>query len=76
MKRLIPVLIGLLVFLTACTLAGNSKPADAVEISIIYAPESESYLKDAMAAFNQSFAKGDQPGHQPASGQGRESRSG
>jgi Ca-activated chloride channel family protein len=38
-----------------------SKPANAIEISIIYAPESESYLKDAIDAFNQSYVKGVNP---------------
>ncbi len=61
MKRLMPVLIGLLVFLTACSIVGNSKPKDAVEISIIYAPESDLYLKEAIAAFNKTSAEGKNP---------------
>ncbi|MGB7536972.1 MAG: extracellular solute-binding protein [Anaerolineales bacterium] len=61
MKRLIPILTGLLVFLTACSIAGNSKPKDAVEISIIYAPESDLYLKEAIAAFNKTSAEGKNP---------------
>jgi len=61
MKRLIPVLIGLLVFLTACSIVGNSKPKDAVEISIIYAPESELYLKEAIEAFNKASSEGKNP---------------
>jgi len=61
MKRLIPVLIGLLVFLAACSIVGNSKPKDAVEISIIYAPESELYLKEAIEAFNKASSEGKNP---------------
>jgi Ca-activated chloride channel family protein len=61
MKRMLAVLIGLLVFLTACSLVGNSKPKDAVEISIVYAPESELYLKEAIAAFNQASSEGKNP---------------
>jgi Ca-activated chloride channel homolog len=61
MKRLLPVLIGSLVFLTACSLVGNSKPKDAVEISIIYAPESELYLKEAIEAFNKASGEGKNP---------------
>ncbi len=61
MKRLIPALMGLIIFLTACTMVGNSKPKDAVEISIIYAPESDLYLKEAIAAFNKTSAEGKNP---------------
>ncbi len=61
MKRLLPILAGLLVFLAACTMPGNSKPSDAVEISIIYAPESDLYLKEAIAAFNKTSAEGKNP---------------
>src|SRR6185369_1596656 len=32
-----------------------------VEISIIYAPESESYMKDTIAEFNDAYARGDNP---------------
>ncbi len=62
----------LLIFATACGsvtpptgggTGGGSvpKPANAIEISIIYAPEEELYLKDAIAAFNQSYANGKDP---------------
>jgi Ca-activated chloride channel family protein len=37
------------------------KPANAIEITIIYAPEEELYLKDAMQAFNLSYANGKDP---------------
>lgn len=40
---------------------GPAKPANAIEISIIYAPESEGYLTEAIAAFNQSMAGGINP---------------
>ncbi|MEP7289116.1 MAG: extracellular solute-binding protein [Chloroflexota bacterium] len=35
--------------------------ANAIQISIIYAPESEAYLKDQIAIFNQSYANGKNP---------------
>lgn len=38
-----------------------AKPANAVEISIIYAPESEVYLTGAMEDFDCNFAKGVNP---------------
>jgi Ca-activated chloride channel family protein len=37
------------------------KPANAVEISIIYAPEAELYLQDAIRQFNDSYAQGIDP---------------
>ncbi|MEZ4732624.1 MAG: extracellular solute-binding protein [Caldilineaceae bacterium] len=37
------------------------KPADAVEISIIYAPEEEFYIVDAINDFNRMFAAGVNP---------------
>ena len=41
--------------------AGPAKPANAVEIHIIYAPEEEPYTKEAMDAFNASYSKGINP---------------
>jgi len=38
-----------------------AKPANAIDVSIIYAPESDSYLKDVIAAFNDSYMKGINP---------------
>ena len=66
MKRTIFVLMGLIVFATACSTGlipgiGSGKPANAVEISIIYAPESDLYMKEAMDAFNKSMAAGINP---------------
>ena len=40
---------------------GGGKPANAIEISILYAPESDAYMKDAMTAFNDSYVKGINP---------------
>jgi Ca-activated chloride channel homolog len=65
MKVLKRFVLLFVILTTSC--AGNlvpsagGKPANAVEISILYAPESEPYLKDAMDAFNQSYAKGINP---------------
>jgi Ca-activated chloride channel family protein len=61
MKRLYLVLIGSLVFLTACSIVGNAKPKDAVEVSIIYAPESDLYLQEAIEAFNKASGEGKNP---------------
>jgi Ca-activated chloride channel family protein len=63
MKRILPVLFALLVSSVACTqqILGPSKPPNAVEVSIIYAPESDLYLKEAIAAFNQTSAAGKNP---------------
>lgn len=36
-------------------------PSDAIQISIIYAPESELYLKDAILEFNRAYAEGRNP---------------
>lgn len=42
--------------------SGNvRKPDDAIEISIIYAPESELYLVEAIENFNRSYANGINP---------------
>ena len=66
MKRFYFGLLGLIVLSAACTRGiipglGSSKPANAVDVSIIYAPESDAYLKEAIAAFNESMAAGKNP---------------
>lgn len=66
MKRFYLGLLGLIVLSAACTRGiipglGSSKPANAVDVSIIYAPESDAYLKEAIAAFNESMAAGKNP---------------
>ncbi len=67
MKRVMLSLVLFLFLAASCTprsglaIGGPQKPANAIEISIIYAPESEAYLKDAMAAFNESYTKGVNP---------------
>ena len=66
MKRIFLSMILFMLLASSCNArailpGGNSKPANAIEISIIYAPESEAYLKDAMTAFNESYAKGVNP---------------
>jgi Ca-activated chloride channel family protein len=40
---------------------GSDKPENAVDVSIVYAPESEQYLPEAIANFNQSFKEGINP---------------
>jgi Ca-activated chloride channel family protein len=63
MKRLFPIFLALLAFTVACTqdILGSSKPQNAVEISVVYAPESDLYLKEAIEAFNQTSAAGKNP---------------
>jgi Ca-activated chloride channel family protein len=48
---------------TAVSVAGNTvePPAGALEISIIYAPEEELYLKEAIEQFNQAYREGRNP---------------
>lgn len=72
LQRLLRVLPFLLVaFLTACSgdqpsgqatqsVSNNCAP-NAIEISIIYAPESEQYLPQVMADFNRAFREGKNP---------------
>jgi Ca-activated chloride channel homolog len=62
------LLIVLALILTACDLSGGGSvttgggiPANAVEISIIYAPESELYMPQTMADFNRAYAEGRNP---------------
>lgn len=62
MKQLRLMAVVLLITTVGC--AGSflgtpapAKPANAIDVSIIYAPESDSYLKDAIAAFNDSYMK-------------------
>lgn len=43
------------------TSSSSNKPANAVEISIVYAPESDLYLKEAIEQFNQSYVNGLNP---------------
>jgi Ca-activated chloride channel family protein len=63
MKRLLPVLLVLSAFSMACAqeILGSSKPQNAVEIEIVYAPESDLYLPEAIEAFNQISAAGKNP---------------
>ena len=71
-KKVLSPLVILLFILIACSSGGNepvsfpgggdvSKPANAVEISIIYAPESELYMPEAINNFNRSYANGLNP---------------
>lgn len=65
MKRFRFAMLILLIFTMSCSNTllpiGQSKPSNAIEVSIIYAPESEPYLKEAIEAFNTSYAKGINP---------------
>lgn len=61
MKRLQFIFAILVILSISCSTSnivptsGPQKPANAIEISIIYAPESEAYMKDAIDAFNTSY---------------------
>jgi Ca-activated chloride channel family protein len=75
MKRLILVLIPLILLAVGCSevslpKAGPAKPANAIEVSIIYAPECEGYVPEAITAFNQSMANGVNPVTNQPLGQG------
>jgi Ca-activated chloride channel family protein len=89
------IFVGLILFLTmlACGIFGGDsdstssqvrKPDNAVEISIIYAPESALYLPEAIETFNRSYADGVNPltgerlasGEQPIYVSGQEGSSG
>jgi Ca-activated chloride channel family protein len=75
MKRLILVLVPLVLLAVGCSelslpTAGPSKPGNAVEVGVIYAPESETYLPEAITAFNQSMANGVNPVTNQPLGQG------
>jgi Ca-activated chloride channel homolog len=79
------LLLALLMLLGACDSSGSApsadnsgssvgivnKPANAIEINIIYAPESEAYLPQAIYDFNNSYANGINPvtGQRLASGE-------
>ncbi len=71
-RRMSFILVVLLLTTLACSLGGIfgaddsssgdvRKPDDAIEISIIYAPESELYLVEAIENFNRSYANGINP---------------
>ncbi|MFQ5613006.1 MAG: extracellular solute-binding protein [Anaerolineae bacterium] len=73
MKRhLFTVILIVLLASLACSLGGLDsgsiggssgvrKPENAIEISIIYAPEEELYIVDAIEEFNRSYAQGKHP---------------
>lgn len=69
-KSLLFGALALSLMLTACdggggdsasTNNGQSVPANAIEISIIYAPESRDYMQTIIPAFNDSYARGVNP---------------
>jgi len=71
-KKMVILFSALMLTLLACSLFGSdtggllgnggvSKPSNAVEISIIYAPESKLYMPTAIDDFNRSYANGINP---------------
>ncbi len=67
--RLISVVLVLMLLITACSQdsggdsgsSGVSAPKNAIEISIIYAPESDLYMPDVINDFNRAYANGTNP---------------
>lgn len=65
--RLILGLLAALLLLAACDNNGEDssisgeKPANAIEISIIYAPESRDYMVQFIPAFNEAYRRGTNP---------------
>jgi len=68
-KKMIWSMVVLGLTLIACSLGGlfgsdsdgATRPDNAIEISIIYAPESRLYLPEAIENFNRSYANGENP---------------
>jgi Ca-activated chloride channel family protein len=68
MRKLVILLSLLLVLLAACDTGGGGAngnqgqaPANAIEITIIYAPESEAYLQEIMTRFNEAYRNNTNP---------------
>ena len=70
MRKLSLLVVMLLAVLVACDTAGDSGgtsggggsiPANAIQISIVYAPESDSYMPQLMQEFNDSYRQGLNP---------------
>ena len=68
MRRIL-ILMFLLLVLTACDgiggaptpAASDGRPANAIDITIVYAPESEQYMPQVIADFNRAYAQGRNP---------------
>lgn len=70
-QRLFLILLVVILASLACSLgdlggtggevSGVQKPENAIEISIIYAPEEELYIKQVIEDFNRSYAQGTNP---------------
>jgi Ca-activated chloride channel family protein len=71
--RLLSVLLIVVLLVTACSQSSNNNnsttsgngnvtaPKDAVEVSIIYAPESDLYMPEVIQDFNRAYANGTNP---------------
>lgn len=68
MRRIL-ILMLLLLVLAACEgiggaptpAASDGRPANAIDITIVYAPESEQYMPQVIADFNRAYAQGRNP---------------
>ena len=73
-RALFGIIIGIAILVVAVTVcvrsAGTlldrasgdySKPNNAIEVALIYAPEEELYIRDVITGFNKSFAQGRNP---------------
>ncbi|MDQ7025234.1 MAG: VWA domain-containing protein [Anaerolineae bacterium] len=68
MRKLLSLIILLMFALTACNSVDGSDgsslgaiPENAIEITIIYAPESDAYMPEIMSRFNESYRNGRNP---------------
>lgn len=70
MKRLFMVVVLLIMLLTGCEQVSQpstpgtgavQRPANAIEVTLVYAPESDLYLPQAIEAFNRAYAEGRNP---------------
>jgi Ca-activated chloride channel homolog len=71
MRKILIMLILLILMLTGCDVLGGDNnatetnlgpiPENAIEITIIYAPESEAYMPEIMRRFNESYRNGTNP---------------
>ena len=67
-NRLLAAILTLAIFAAACDGGGTvegtpvvDRPANAVEVSIVYAPEFAPFMPDAITDFNRAFAEGRHP---------------
>src|SRR3990172_4394357 len=55
------VIAGMLAACNGGGSSGNGAPPDAIQVHIIYAPESDAYMPQVMADFNRAYSEGRNP---------------